>query len=72
METSSEVDNEGLRRYNACMKNMTNDELIAFGLQVQQWRKKGGVAVREKFGKKHFSMLGKLSALARSKAKKSK
>lgn len=48
---------------------LTDTELIAIGLQVQEARRKGGVTVLNKLGKKHFSMLGKLSAEKR-RAKK--
>lgn len=44
------------------MKIMSDDELIAMGLQVQEARRKGGMVVLQKFGKKHFSLLGKRSA----------
>lgn len=44
------------------MRLFTDAELIALGTKVQEARYKGGRMVLEKFGKKHFSMLGKLSA----------
>ena len=40
----------------------TDQELIAYGLQVQAARTKGGKMVLEKYGKTHFSLLGKKSA----------
>lgn len=49
---------------------LSDAELIAIGLKVQEYRKRGGVSVLHKFGKKHFSELGKLSALKRKNALK--
>lgn len=42
---------------------------IAIGMQVEEARRKGGVTVLNKLGKKWFSQLGKLSAEKR-RAKK--
>lgn len=41
---------------------LSDDELIAIGLQVQEARTKGGITVLNKLGKKWFSELGKRSA----------
>ena len=51
------------------MKNFTDNQLIAMGLQIQQARQKGGLTIVEKFGKEHFSRLGKLSALKKKSMK---
>ena len=51
------------------MKNFTDNQLIAMGLQIQQARQKGGLTIVEKFGKEHFSMLGKLSAQKKKEKK---
>lgn len=44
------------------MKNLSDNDLIALGLKMQEWRTKGGVSVMKKYGKDHFSILGKKSA----------
>lgn len=41
---------------------LSDDELIAIGLQVQEARRKGGRTVYKMYGKEHFSKLGKISA----------
>jgi len=51
------------------MRLFTDAELIALGTKVQEARYKGGRMVLEKFGKKHFSLLGKLSAAKRKELK---
>lgn len=51
------------------MKIFTDDQLIAMGLQIQEARSKGGKTILKTYGKKHFSMLGKLSADKKRKAK---
>jgi uncharacterized LabA/DUF88 family protein len=51
------------------MKTYSDTDLIALGLQIQQARSKGGKTILEKFGKEHFSELGKLSALKKKSMK---
>jgi CRISPR/Cas system type I-B associated protein Csh2 (Cas7 group RAMP superfamily) len=41
---------------------LSDSELIAIGLQVQEARRKGGRTVYKMYGKEHFSKLGKISA----------
>lgn len=41
---------------------LSDSELIAIGLQVQEARRKGGKTVLKLYGPGHFSKLGKLSA----------
>ena len=41
---------------------LSDSELIAIGLQVQEARKKGGRTVYKLYGASHFSKLGKISA----------
>lgn len=48
---------------------LSNDELIAIGLQVQEARRKGGKTVYKLYGSSHFSKLGKISAEKKKKAK---
>lgn len=48
---------------------LSDNELIAIGLQVQEARKKGGTMVLKKYGHGHFSKLGKLSAEKKKKVK---
>lgn len=52
------------------MKTYSKTDLIAMGLQIQQARSKGGRTILEKFGKEHFSEMGKLSALKKKENKK--
>lgn len=49
---------------------LSDNDLIALGLKVQEWRRKGGVSVKESRGSSWFSKLGKLSAAKRAKNKK--
>lgn len=46
---------------------LTEEEMkyIAMGMQLEEARKKGGRTVYKKYGKEHFSKLGKLSAKKR-------
>ena len=44
------------------MKTVTDEQLIAMGLQVQEARRKGGKTVFKKYGTPHFSKLALLSA----------
>lgn len=44
------------------MKNLNDNDLIALGLKMQEWRTKGGVSVLKSRGKSWFSELGKKSA----------
>lgn len=50
---------------------LTEEEMkyIAIGMQVEEARRKGGVTVLNKLGKKWFSQLGKLSAEKRKQNK---
>jgi hypothetical protein len=48
---------------------LTDAQLIALGLQIIEARKKGGRMTLQKYGKSHFSDLGKKSAEVK-KAKK--
>ena len=54
------------------MKTFSDNDLIALGLKVQEWRTKGGVSVMKKYGKDHFSMLGKMSAERKKALKEGK
>ena len=48
---------------------LTDAELIAIGLQVQEARRKGGKTVFKKYGHDHFSKLAKLSNKRRQENK---
>lgn len=48
---------------------LSDNELIAIGLQIQEARRKGGRTVFEKYGAGHFSKLGKLSAAKKAHRK---
>lgn len=48
---------------------LSNAELIAIGLQVQEARRKGGKTIYKIYGKEYFSKLGKLSALKKAQNK---
>jgi len=50
---------------------LSDFELIAIGLQVQEARRKGGKTVYKLYGSAHFSKLGKLSAKKKAKMKNS-
>ena len=52
------------------MKLFTDKELIEIGRKSQELRSKGGQTILNKFGKEHFSKLGKLSAAKRKENKK--
>ena len=39
-----------------------NAQLIAWGLKIEEARRKGGKTVYKKYGPAHFSKLGKISA----------
>jgi len=48
---------------------LSDSELIAIGLQVQEARRKGGKTVYKLYGASHFSKLGKISAEKKKKSK---
>jgi hypothetical protein len=48
-------------------KTYTQEELAMIGFEIIEARRKGGRMVLKKYGKPHFSMLGKLSAEKRKK-----
>ena len=48
---------------------LSDNELIAMGLQVQEARRKGGKTVYKLYGAAHFSKLGKISAEKKRKLK---
>lgn len=51
------------------MKTLTEKELIAIGLQVQEARRKGGKVVLEKYGSDHFKKLRQIGLEKQRKAK---
>jgi hypothetical protein len=51
------------------MKILSDDELIAIGLQIQEARSKGGQTILKTYGTSHFSKLGKISAEKRKQLK---
>ncbi len=48
---------------------LSDTELIAIGLRVQEARRKGGKTVYKLYGASHFSKLGKISAAKKAKMK---
>lgn len=44
------------------MKIVTDEELIAMGMQVLEARRKGGRTTLKKYGAEHFANLGRKSA----------